>query len=170
MTTAPPGRFRLVLAKEDFKFSVAHFTVFSRRDAELLHGHNYRVAVELAGDELNDLGLLADVALVKGEIRRLCGELDSRTLLPGESPLVEVETVAGMDGGDHLRVTYDSRTYLLPAAEAVVLPLPNTTMELLARHLWGRLAPTLADSAVRHLAVTVEETDGQSCRYASPLS
>lgn len=164
MTTDPAGRFRLLLAKEDFKFSVAHFTVFSRRDAELLHGHNYRVEVELSGDELNDLGLLADVASVKRDVRRLCSELDSFTLLPGESHLVSVEKEDG-----RLRVTYGERTYLLPAADALVLPLPNTTMELLARHLWQRLAPTLAHTAVDHLAVAVEETDGQSCRYSHSL-
>src|ERR1700733_13558481 len=35
-------RYRMVLAKEDFKFSSAHFTLFADGSAELLHGHNYR--------------------------------------------------------------------------------------------------------------------------------
>ena len=52
----PMPRFRIVLAKEDFKFSAAHFTLFPGGRAELLHGHNYRVRVELAGSELDEEG------------------------------------------------------------------------------------------------------------------
>ncbi len=158
------GRFRLVLAKEDFKFSVAHFTVFSADHAELLHGHNYRVAVEIAGPALSELGLLADVAALKAEIRRLCGELDSRTLLPTESPLVQVERRGG-----EVEVRYRDRTYRLPAADVVLLPLANTSMELFARLLWQRLAPSLAGTAADTLAVSVGETDGQRCEYSAPL-
>ena len=158
------GRFRLVLAKEDFKFSVAHFTVFSAEEAELLHGHNYRVAVEIAGPGVGELGLLADVAALKAEIRRLCGELDSRTLLPTESPLVEVERRGG-----EVEVRYCDRTYLLPAADVVLLPLANTSMELLARLLWQRLAPSLAGTAADTLAVSVGETDGQRCEFSALL-
>jgi hypothetical protein len=32
-------RYRIVLEKEDFKFSAAHFTLFADGGAELLHGH-----------------------------------------------------------------------------------------------------------------------------------
>ena len=80
-----PPRFVLRLGKEDFKFSVAHFTVFSDRIAEDLHGHNYRVRVEIAGNGTDAHGLLMDLRGVKAEIRRLCAELDSKTLLPERS-------------------------------------------------------------------------------------
>ena len=85
-----PQRFVLRLAKEDFKFSVAHFTVFSDTIAEELHGHNYRVRVEIGGAGTDSHGLLMDLRGLKAEIRRLCGELDSRTLLPERSALVRV--------------------------------------------------------------------------------
>jgi len=159
-----PGRFRLVLAKEDFKFSVAHFTVFSADHAEQLHGHNYRVAVEISGPGLSQLGLLADVAALKAEIRRRCGELDSRTLLPTESPLVEVER----DGGSVV-ARYAERTYRFPVADVLLLPLANTSMELFARYLWQRLAPALAATTADTLAVSVGETDGQRCVYEARL-
>jgi 6-pyruvoyltetrahydropterin/6-carboxytetrahydropterin synthase len=158
------GRFRLVLAKEDFKFSVAHFTVFSAEEAEVLHGHNYRVAVEIGADGVSELGLVADVAALKREIRRLCGELDSRTLLPTESPLVDVERQ-----GDDVEVRYAGRTYRFPAADVVLLPLANTSMELFARLLWQRLAPALAGTNADTLAVSVGETDGQRCVYEARL-
>lgn len=159
-----PERFRLCLAKEDFKFSVAHFTVFSPRQAELLHGHNYRVAVELAGQRVGELGLLADIDRVKGEVRRLCRELDSRTLLPTACPLVAWER---RDGA--IEVAYRDRRYSIPEADVLLLPLANSSMELLARYLWERLAPHLADSAVEELAVSVEEAAGQRAVYERAL-
>ena len=70
METAP--RFRIVLAKEDFKFSAAHFTLFGDGRAETLHGHNYRIRLELGGRELNGLGLLADLECCKRSVRALC--------------------------------------------------------------------------------------------------
>lgn len=156
----PDERFRLCLAKEDFKFSVAHFTVFSEEQAELLHGHNYRVTVELAGREIGELGLLADLDRVKGEIRRLCRGLDSRTLLPADCPLIAWDHREGA-----IEVVYGERRYRIPEAEVVLLPLANSSMELLARHLWRQLAPGLAGTAVDHLTVSVEESAGQRAVY-----
>jgi 6-pyruvoyltetrahydropterin/6-carboxytetrahydropterin synthase len=161
---AADERFRLVLAKEDFKFSVAHFTVFSPEKAELLHGHNYQVTVELSGSDVGELGLLADLGRVKSEIRRLCRGLDSRTLLPAACPLLTWEH---RDGA--VEVAYGERRYRIPEAEVVLLPLANSSMELLARHLWRQLAPSLAGTAIEHLAVSVEESAGQRAVYARTL-
>lgn len=152
--------FRLHLAKEDFKFSVAHFTVFDPERAELLHGHNYRVTVELEGREVGELGLLADLDAVKEAIRALCRGLDSRTLLPAACPLLTWD-----HQGDEIEVVYGERRYRLPAADVLLLPLANSSMELLARHLWRQLAPGLRGSAVVRMTVTVEETDGQRAAY-----
>jgi 6-pyruvoyltetrahydropterin/6-carboxytetrahydropterin synthase len=157
-------RYVLRLAKEDFKFSVAHFTVFSDTVAEELHGHNYRVRVEVAGAGVDDHGLLMDLRGLKAEIRRLCGELDSRTLLPEHSTLVHV---TARDGGYEVR--YGARLYRLPAADVRLLPIRNTSIEELAAWFWRMLRPTLAASATTELRVEVEETAGQSCIYSASV-
>jgi len=158
------GRFRLVLAKEDFKFSVAHFTVFSAADAELLHGHNYQVAVEVEGPEVGELGLLAEIDRIKSEVRRLCSALDSRTLLPAACPHLEVERRDGQ-----VRVVYADRRYAFPEPDVLLLPIANVTMELLARGLWEELGPTLAGTGLDRLAVSVEEAPGQRAVYVCEL-
>ena len=159
------GAFLLRLAKEDFKFSVAHFTVFSDTVAEHLHGHNYRVRVELAGVGLDRLGLLLDLRGIKAEIRRLCAELDSRTLVPERCDLVRV--TSAVDDGVELR--FGPRLYRLPRADVLLLPIRNTSIEELALWFWRQLEPTLAGSRVTELRVEVEETAGQSCMYAADL-
>ena len=157
-------RYRIVLAKEDFKFSSAHFTIFAGGQAELLHGHNYHVEVELAGDELDEEGLLVDLERFKRELRGLCARLDSRTLLPAESPRLEWSR-----DGDSLEVRFGARSYRLPAADTLLLPLANTSIELLARMLWHDLAGHLEGSRVDTLAVSVEESAGQRCWYEDRL-
>jgi 6-pyruvoyltetrahydropterin/6-carboxytetrahydropterin synthase len=158
-------RLVLRLAKEDFKFSVAHFTVFSDTIAEELHGHNYRVRVEIGGAGTDSQGLLMDLRGLKAQIRRLCGELDSRTLLPERSQLVRVTA-----GGGGYEVRYGERLYRLPAADVRVLPIRNTSIEELAAWFWRELRPTLVGSAITELRVEVEETAGQSCVYSASLA
>jgi 6-pyruvoyltetrahydropterin/6-carboxytetrahydropterin synthase len=161
----PMPRYRMVLAKEDFKFSSAHFTLFADGGAELLHGHNYRVRVELTGAGLDSEGLLVDIERFKRELRSLCARLDSRTLIPGES-----SRVSWSRQGASLDVLCGERSYRFPAADTLVLPLANTSIELLALMLWRDLAPHLAGSRVEALAVSVEESAGQRCWYEAELA
>jgi 6-pyruvoyltetrahydropterin/6-carboxytetrahydropterin synthase len=159
------GRYRVVLAKEDFKFSAAHFTLFADGRAELLHGHNYRVRVTLAGGDLDREGLLVDIESFKKALRALCAGLDSRTLIAGESARLRWSR-----DGDAVDVRFGERAYRFPAADTLVLPLANTSIELLARMLWHDLVPHLAESRVDAFAVSVEETAGQECWYEETLA
>lgn len=153
--------FCLHLAKPDFKFAAAHFTLFAGREAETLHGHNYRVAVDVEGAQLDGAGLLMEIGPLKRKIRQLCALWDEKILIPVRSAELGIETV-----GDEMVVRYRARRYVFPAAEVVELPLVNTTIELLAQQLWQGLAPAVAGVASQ-LAVSVEETEGQSCRYSA---
>jgi 6-pyruvoyltetrahydropterin/6-carboxytetrahydropterin synthase len=158
----PPSspRYRIVLAKEDFKFSAAHFTLFSGGRAELLHGHNYRVRVELSGSELDEEGLLVDLETFKKKLRGICASLDSRTLLPGESTRLDWSRENGA-----IEVRCGERSYRFPSDDTLVLPIANTSMELLARMIWSDLAGSLEGSRVDLLAVSVEESSGQRCWF-----
>ncbi len=163
VSMAPP-RWTLRLAKEDFKFSAAHFTLFGPNEAEHLHGHNYHVVVEVEGGELDEAGLLADASIVKRRVRELCTELDDCVLLPERTSLLELRTEAGS-----VECRYGDRVYRFPEREVVLLPLVNVSMELLARFFWRNLADDLSASDLATLAVAVEETPGQSCRYSAAL-
>ncbi|HEX4963401.1 MAG TPA: 6-carboxytetrahydropterin synthase [Thermoanaerobaculia bacterium] len=158
------SRYRMVLAKEDFKFSSAHFTLFADGGAELLHGHNYRVRVEVSGAGLDGEGLLLDIDRFKRALRALCARLDSRTLIPGES-----SRLVWSRQGESVEVRCGEREYRFPAADTLVLPLPNTSIELLARMFWHDLAPYLAGTPVAELAVSVEESAGQRCWYEAAI-
>ncbi len=158
------GRFRIVLDKEDFKFSAAHFTVFSHAEAELLHGHNYRVVVELTGDQVDELGFLVEFQELKSHIRALCARLDSRTLIPARNPHLAITTRER-----EIEIEYAGRRYLLPQQEVILLELKNSTVELFAQWFWRELRPHLDRRRVALLGVAVQETDGQRCYYEGAI-
>lgn len=159
------GRFSVTLAKEDFKFSAAHFTLFDDGSAELLHGHNYRVGVELTGRRLSRCGLLVDFVLVKTAVRRACRRFDGKTLIPAEAPEIDWQRAEG-----ELILKFKSRSYRFPEDDVVLLPTVNSSIELLALLLWRELEEVARSSEVETLAVSVEETDGQRCRYEAAVS
>jgi 6-pyruvoyltetrahydropterin/6-carboxytetrahydropterin synthase len=156
----PGGVFTLVLEKEDFKFSCAHFTLFGPDDAELLHGHNYHVSVELQGRRLDDEGLLASFVDVKRAVRAACARFDERTLVPTRSPHVHLRSEDG-----EVEIRYQDRRYVLPAADVLELPLVNTSIEEMALLVWRDLVDTVDLAGVDQLGVNVSETAGQSCWY-----
>ncbi len=159
-----PAEVSLRLAKEDFAFAAAHFTLFPDRSAERLHGHNYRVRVEVAGPELDADGLLVAVGPLKAEIRAICAALDERILIPEKSRFLSVRRE-----GAALSVSLGERAYRFPADEVALLPLANITIEALARHVFETLAPAIAKGPIARLRVEVEETTGQSAAFEAPL-
>ncbi|MBL8857229.1 MAG: 6-carboxytetrahydropterin synthase [Planctomycetes bacterium] len=152
------------LEKEYFKFSSAHFLIFPDGSAERLHGHNYRVFVEIDA-ELTQFGLVLDFKMAKPVVRELCDELDERWLIPGEHAVLTHGTRP--DGVTEVR--YLDRYYAAPHEDVLVLPINNTSSENLAtwfgRQLAARLAQRFPDVKVKRLRVAIEETLGQRGVY-----
>lgn len=158
------GTFRIRFAKEDFRFSSAHFTIFSEEAAEALHGHNYQMWLELAGSHLGPHGLLLAFDPIKAAVRALCSELDGKILLPTLAPGLAV-----VRHDTEVDIAWRDRRYRFPVSEVVEVPLANTSIELLARFSWQRLVKVVSDSPCETLGVGVEETAGQSCFFEAPI-
>jgi len=157
-------RWSIELEKEAFKFSAAHFLIFPDGSAERLHGHNYRVYVEIDA-RLSRHGLVIDFKQVKPLIRELCDELDEHWIVPGEHPELRVAELEG----EQYEVRYRERLYRAPRADVIVLPINNTSAEnfssWIGRELRRRLELRFPDVAVERLRVAVEETSGQRGVY-----
>lgn len=154
-------QYRARLAKEDFKFSAAHFTVFASDDAEPLHGHNYRVLVELRGGQTEALGFLVDFRRVKDVVRQCCSRLDNKTLVPNENPYLQHHTEK-----DAAIIRFADREYRIPQQEVLLVDTLNITVEELARLLWSWIESELRPlDGIDQLSVAVEETSGQLCWY-----
>ena len=161
--------YRIHVAKEDLNFAAAHFITFAGHRCETLHGHNYRAAVVLDGTLDQDSWYVVDFSAVKKIMRKLTGELDHKVLLPLENPRLQV---THRDGS--VQVAYESQPrYVFPEKDCVLLPIPNTTVEMLATLLAGRLLKELKDAGaktVTALELEVEENFGQSATYRLAVS
>ena len=164
---SPPGQFRVHVSKDYLVFASAHFITFAGHRCEPLHGHNYRVGVTVEGD-LDENWYVFDFSVLKPIMRRLCDEIDHRVLLPLENPRIRVRAEA-----DAVHVAYDDRPrYVFPREDCVLLPIPNTTVEMLAKHLARRVREEVAALEVGHLSlieIEVEENFGQSAAYRERL-
>jgi 6-pyruvoyltetrahydropterin/6-carboxytetrahydropterin synthase len=150
--------------KDYLKFSAAHFLIFPDGSAERLHGHNYKVYVEVHGP-LDAHGLVMNFQEIKPMVRQLVDELDEHLLIPGEHS--ELRAVRGSDGDTVIR--YRERHYTIPSDEVIVLPLNNSSAENLAayvgRELLRRLHAKYPGIRPDALEVGVEETAGQCGMY-----
>ncbi len=158
--------FRIHVAKDYLNFCSGHFVTYDGSECEPLHGHNYRASIRLEGP-LDENAYVVDFVRVKKLMKRLCDELDHRMLLPEHNPRVTIAREA-----DGFEVRCGPRRYVFPKEDVVLLPIANTTAELLAQHLCGRALAELRGLGVEHLEaieVEVEETPGQSAIYRESL-
>ena len=147
------------MAKDYLVFSAGHFITYEGDICERLHGHNYRVRAEVHG-ELDDNQYVVDFLVLRDELRSIIDELDHHMLLPTEHPTIQVRVTA-----TEVEARFLDRRWVFPRNDCVLLPVPNTTAELLARHIGRRLLAALEDrTGVRPglVRIEVDECDGQS--------
>ena len=146
------------LAKERFVFSAAHFITYNTDTCERLHGHNYRVFVEFHGP-LDDNHYVVDFIALRDLLQTLVDELDHHMLLPDRHPLIRV-----VPGEHEVEVTFEERRWVFPRGDCIILPVPNTTAELLARYLGQRLLDDLQSRGIPApslLRIGVDENNEQ---------
>src|SRR5260370_3061927 len=131
-------RYKVRVTKDHLVFCSGHFISYEGDKCERLHGHNYRATVEIEGD-LDDNQYVFDFIALKNRTKAITDELDHHMLLPTRSRIITVE-----EGPRCVRVRYKDREWLFPREDCILLPLENTTPELLARHIRHRLAQHLS--------------------------
>src|SRR6201994_1118035 len=73
-------QFRMFEVTVQAGFSSGHYLRNYRGKCENPHGHNYKVLVTLAGDELDEAGLLLDFKLLKQVLRPTVDYLDHQMI------------------------------------------------------------------------------------------
>jgi len=156
------------VSKDYLVFASAHFITFRGHQCESLHGHNYRVGVTVEGDVDAECLFVLDFSVLKRIVRSLADEIDHKVLLPTENPKLAFRT-----DGEMLHVDYFGKpTYVFPRSDCALLPIQNSTAEMLAQYLALRLRNELAREGHTHLTLLeleVEESFGQSATYRTSL-
>lgn len=154
-----PRTFSIEVAKDYFNFASAHFLIFANGQREPLHGHNYQVSVKMEG-ELDHAGVVLDFITFKPIVKQVCDALDHRTMIQTASPVLKVRRRA-----KEVEVVYRKQRILLPRSDVILLPLANTSTELLAEHVAGKIRRQVRlkfpKTRIRSMEVGVEEARGQ---------
>jgi 6-pyruvoyltetrahydropterin/6-carboxytetrahydropterin synthase len=151
-------QYRVRIEKERLVFSAAHFITYDGNVCEPLHGHNYHVAAEVHGP-LDENHYVIDFIAVRDALQEIVDGLDHRMLLPTDHPTIQVVPTA-----QEVTVTHGNRRWVFPRQDCVLLPVANTTAELIARHIANNLLEKLEQRDGRrpaHISIAVDECDGQ---------
>jgi 6-pyruvoyltetrahydropterin/6-carboxytetrahydropterin synthase len=152
-------RFSIKVAKDYFNFASAHFLIFADGRREALHGHNYQVSVAIEG-ELDRAGVILDYISFKPMVKRVCDDLDHRTLIQSESPILKIRKRHA-----EVEILYKTQKLLLPRRDVILLPIANTSTELLAEYISKQIRRKVRQqfpaAGLRLIKVGVEESRGQ---------
>jgi 6-pyruvoyltetrahydropterin/6-carboxytetrahydropterin synthase len=151
--------FSIEVAKDYFNFASAHFLIFSNGQREPLHGHNYQVSVKLDG-EIDHAGVVLDFIAFKPIVKQICDALDHRTLVQTESPVLQLRRRP-----KDVEILYRKQRIVLPRSDVILLPLVNTSTELLAEYVADKIRQQVRRkfprTQIRFMEVGVEEARGQ---------
>jgi len=150
--------YRVKLEKEHLIFSAAHFITFAGNVCERIHGHNYRVYAEVQA-QLDENQYVIDFIALRDTLKEITASLDHHVLLPTTHEQIQVTA-----DEKEVLVTFEDRRWVFPLDDCVLLPVSNTTAELLADFIATELLRRLADqgvSQIEMLEIGVDENEGQ---------
>lgn len=151
-------QFRVRVTKDHLVFSAAHFITFNGTICERLHGHNWRVAVEVCGP-LDENHYVFDFIALRDSLQTIVLELDHHVLLPTQHPTIHVTA-----GDREVEARYEDRRWVFPREDCVLLPVANTTAERIAEWIGVRLRAAIKPKNSHPLTavqIEVEENFGQ---------
>ena len=122
-----------------------------------LHGHTYKVSIVLEGEvPLGHPAYLIDFA----EIKKIVFELDHRLLLPGHHAKL------ALSQGEQLHVDIGEYCISMPINDAVILPIRETSSELISQYLARKLFDSKGSGYFSYVEVKVSETPNTSAVYS----
>jgi len=155
---SPSQQFAVCVHPGELHFNAAHFITFDN-SCENLHGHNFHVRIQVWGDNNKD-AFVIDFVQLNRMAADICAKLNDRILLPGKSDEVTLQEREGQ-----IEVTSYDKHFSLPVENCLILPLANTTAEMLAWHIMETLLPRLEERSalgqVDNMEIAVEEADQQ---------
>jgi 6-pyruvoyltetrahydropterin/6-carboxytetrahydropterin synthase len=156
---------RLHVVTDPDRLYFAHMTVYPNGRKERLHGHNFRVFLDL--DLLDgSFAKMVDLDVARDALEAICKAWKERLLLATQNRFFELVR----DDAAELEFRLCGKRYVVPREEAVLLPIENASVEGLAEHIAQLLRPHLAPlGALSAYEVRLEELPGIGSSYRLAL-
>lgn len=143
--------------KQDIQFSCAHFTIFSEKERERIHGHNYSVEIEFRENKKFENGILLDYKEIKTKLREICKGYDEMFLIPKNSKYLKIK-----ENESDIEILFDKEKMLLPKRDVKLLPISNVTGEELSKLIYDQLKNVFQNES---FSITISSNFGQSVSY-----
>ena len=114
--------------------------------------------MELTGP-LDENSYVFDFIALRDALQQIVNELDHRVLLPTKHSAISVEV-----DDTEVTATFEERRWVFPREDCVLLPIENTTAELIARWIGEQLREEICKTPECHIEsirIEVEENFGQ---------
>ena len=139
--------------KSGIRFSSAHLLP-GHKKCSVLHGHTYAIHAKFYGEK-DKQDFVIDFSIVKSTLRKIADRLDHTVLIPENSTYVET-------GDKEIQVVFDSKKYVFPREDCILLPIRNVTAENLAEFILEEfLKEAPPPQNVKKIELGVDEGYGQ---------
>ncbi len=138
----------MIVRIEGIVASSAHF-VCSDSSFEGVHGHNFRISVEVDGPTRD--GIVVDFYKIRNMVSGVVQQLDHRLIVPRLCKKIRVEEMA-----KNLEIKLPSSRIRVPKGDVFFLDASNSTAEEIASFISRQLDQELPED-VRLVSVEVEE-------------
>jgi len=127
--------YKIAIERE---FDMAHIVETDTKCGRI-HGHRWKLVVELEADNLRDDGMIVDFTYLKQIVdEKITDKFDHRLLMLGR--------FIGSESGDNISFTINGKFYKIPKKDIVVIPsasgVVNATSECLAKYIYHILNDT----------------------------
>ena len=156
-------------ARPTHYFSISHFLIgFEKCDR--LHGHNYSLKVQITYRS-DDLMRTIDFRLVNSWIREIIGLFNQKTLLPGNSTMIEIQSITNPK---NWVVSLEGKQYSFPQKDVIIIEdIDQTTTENLAIYIHKLLREKIIsnklEDLISQLTVMLSETNGNEVLYTTEM-
>ena len=150
--------YNLFLSRDYLTFSCAHF-VIGENFYEPLHGHNYKILINVYGTQGKD-NMVIDFHDIKKILKPFIDSLDHYVLVPSNNKFLEITE---KDEQVIIKIPHLDKEYELPKSDVVLLPIENTTVEEISHYFVKLLAQSeeIKRENISQVTVTVYEYEGQ---------
>jgi queuosine biosynthesis protein QueD len=151
-----------MIITRSIEFAMGHRLQHHEGLCKHVHGHNYKVTVEVHADELDTQGMVMDFSDLKAEMENVFKKYDHAFVCEIGDPFSELQRYAWEGGVSNHR---------LGMGRIIEIGAPPTA-ECLAKHWLGELDAKIGDGGRNCyvVSVTVHESSTTSARYINHAS
>ncbi len=154
--------YDLFLSRDYMIFSSAHFVV-GEKFIEHLHGHNYKILINIYGNQ-DEENMILNFYDIKKVLKPIVDNLDHKVLIPADSNLLEI---VESDEQIIIKIPDHEKEYEFPKSDVILLPIKNTTVEEISHYLAEKLMwnKEIKKRNIDQVTVTVFEYEGQGVTF-----